>query len=172
MVDPLNCRYCTTKITIETNKPGRPPALRSPRTSPKGGGSRWADFTSLPLAPCLRDKGFFVLTAYFHRRKNHVSQTVRFNDVDRVLLSACAPAATPQPIAPSAPTAVPTTVPTVAPTTAPTEPPAPTATPAPNRSNSPTGWEERSSWPRPRSALFPSRRPTLKFSSRWVQAHK
>jgi len=50
-----------------------------------------------------------------------------------ILLNACAPAATPQPIAPSAPTAQPTAVPTIAPTTAPTEPPAPTAaaTPAP-----------------------------------------
>ena len=48
-----------------------------------------------------------------------------------VLLSACAPAATPQPIAPAAPTVEPTAVPTIAPTIAPTEPPAPTATPTP-----------------------------------------
>lgn len=56
-----------------------------------------------------------------------------------VMLSACAPAASPTPIAPSAPTAKPTTVPAIAPTavpttvptTAPTEPPAATATPAP-----------------------------------------
>jgi iron complex transport system substrate-binding protein len=48
-----------------------------------------------------------------------------------VLLSACAPAATPQPIAPSAPPAQPTSAPTIAPTAAPTEPPVPTVTPAP-----------------------------------------
>jgi iron complex transport system substrate-binding protein len=49
-----------------------------------------------------------------------------------ILLSACAPAATPQPIVPTAaPTTEPTVAPTIAPTTAPTEPPAPTATAAP-----------------------------------------
>jgi iron complex transport system substrate-binding protein len=48
-----------------------------------------------------------------------------------ILLSACTPAATPQPIVPSAPTAHPTTAPTIAPTAASTEPPAPTATAAP-----------------------------------------
>jgi iron complex transport system substrate-binding protein len=48
-----------------------------------------------------------------------------------ILLSACAPAATPQPIVPSAPTAYPTVAPTIAPTAASTEPPAPTAIAAP-----------------------------------------
>jgi iron complex transport system substrate-binding protein len=48
-----------------------------------------------------------------------------------VLLSACAPAATPGPLATSAPTAEPTIAPASAATTAPTEPPAPTATAAP-----------------------------------------
>jgi iron complex transport system substrate-binding protein len=48
-----------------------------------------------------------------------------------ILLSACAPAVTPQPIAPAAPTTVPTSIPTVAPTIAPTEPPVPTATETP-----------------------------------------
>ncbi len=48
-----------------------------------------------------------------------------------MLLSACAPVATPQPIATSAPTAVPTAAPTAAPISASTEPPAPTAAAAP-----------------------------------------
>jgi iron complex transport system substrate-binding protein len=48
-----------------------------------------------------------------------------------MLLSACAPAATPQPIAPPAPTAIPTSVPAPVPTAAPSATPAPTATVAP-----------------------------------------
>ncbi|HTP10547.1 MAG TPA: hypothetical protein VMP08_19975, partial [Anaerolineae bacterium] len=50
-----------------------------------------------------------------------------------LLLGACAPVATPQPIVPmvaptAQPTAAPTSAPTSVPTTVPTEPPAPTAT--------------------------------------------
>ena len=53
-------------------------------------------------------------------------------DPDRaVVLSACAPAALPQPIATSAPTAVPTLAPTLAPTAAPTAVTAPPQQPAP-----------------------------------------